>query len=908
MMAVLQALLALTTDDISGEWRDVGPNGVGALATIRLAPASKNFTTVCNGPACGAANGKVWGTGPVSPDGKTYDGFSIPGAISADNNTITWTQNGQLVNRFERWYPAMNATSNIAGSFVVFVYGAVATDSSIAGQAWAMAGDNSAFTVTAPGQVWSGQVECSITDGTSFVCPAWIKMGVTGKISADFNTVNFSNGVFLKRIDPASVNLASKNLNGATYGVANMPQLGRSISPLSRSKRYVDVYTPLISSLYSQVQWSTHNVPLPTDFVQEFDGRVVNIVGYEFDIIRPKDPTAPCVSSTSDKPLPCERTSVPNFEQYNHHYSNQLFGKGTSLVKTGIPSAIGAMAGHTGKVAGYEIVTDEDEAPANPRAKSELLMMFGNGAESKHTIKYMPKGFGCLLGSPTYNSITPMIIDTNARGNHSSVPSTPQVPGRHGPVPKSSNVGPEAMYSGIMECPCTDAFPKIIASATTLGSGVCVGTTLMGSAEKCFDATYSLGLHAKTNGTIHTDAAPAGCSATAISGGFEVSFNTNIKSQHQCGSPSSVPRRVAMAEAGACDECALDIDLQPTPMAKTADISGEWRDVRQKGTLATISWDPVSKNFTTVCVGLNCGAFNGKVWGTGPVSPDGKTYDGFSIPGAISADNNAITWTQNGQLVNRFERWYPAMNATSNIAGSFMRTDIDRTIAVQNWDVHGSNDAFDVTGILVPAQDITGCSIVNGFTLTCPAWTKVGVTGKISADFNTVKFSNGVFLKRIDPASLSAGNVTITMSGTSDAWFGAGFLDKLPVFTPGSHSGSAMEGTWAVVALGDGTVQERKLGNHLPGMELTSSITVTSNVVKDGVRTVVLTRALAGATADHYTFNTDAQSIAVINAVGSSAAFGYHKKHSSSKLYYVDAGEWAPNANICPDLYSFSII
>lgn len=116
--------------------------------------------------------------------------------------------------------------------------------------------------------------------------------------------------------------LASQNLNGANYGIANMPQLGRNISLLERSKRYFDVYTPVISSLYSQVQWSTHSVALPADLVKEFDGRVINIVGYEFDIIRPQNPNAPCVSSTNDNPVPCNP-----YEQYNHHYGTYLFGK-----------------------------------------------------------------------------------------------------------------------------------------------------------------------------------------------------------------------------------------------------------------------------------------------------------------------------------------------------------------------------------------------------------------------------------------------------------------------------------------------------------------------------------------------------------------------------------------------------
>ena len=52
----------------------------------------------------------------------------------------------------------------------------------------------------------------------------------------------------------------------------------------SRSERFVDVFTPVISSVHSQVQWSPHFVGLPTDLVAELDDRVMNIVGYEFNM------------------------------------------------------------------------------------------------------------------------------------------------------------------------------------------------------------------------------------------------------------------------------------------------------------------------------------------------------------------------------------------------------------------------------------------------------------------------------------------------------------------------------------------------------------------------------------------------------------------------------------------------
>ena len=67
-------------------------------------------------------------------------------------------------------------------------------------------------------------------------------------------------------------------MNGR-YGVANMPGLEIHL-PNRSGGRFVDVYTPVIESLYSQVAWTPHDVAFPADFVAEFAGKVVNIVGY----------------------------------------------------------------------------------------------------------------------------------------------------------------------------------------------------------------------------------------------------------------------------------------------------------------------------------------------------------------------------------------------------------------------------------------------------------------------------------------------------------------------------------------------------------------------------------------------------------------------------------------------------
>jgi hypothetical protein len=169
---------------IAGEWKDVGPTSVGALWTITRDPSSTNFTCVCNGPACGQTEHQLF-RGPVSADGRTCTAFSIPGAISSDNNEITWRSGGRVVNHFVRWFPAKQPSATVAGSYRAFVYGSADTRASaaVAGTVWQIEGSNDNFTVRAGKQ--SVITGCSIQTGRALSCPAWASQNVVGARDAN---------------------------------------------------------------------------------------------------------------------------------------------------------------------------------------------------------------------------------------------------------------------------------------------------------------------------------------------------------------------------------------------------------------------------------------------------------------------------------------------------------------------------------------------------------------------------------------------------------------------------------------------------------------------------------------------------------------------------------------------------
>lgn len=89
-----------------------------------------------------------------------------------------------------------------------------------------------------------------------------------------------------------------------------------------------------------------------------------------------------------------------------------------------------------------------------------------------------------------------------------------------------------------------------------------------------------------------------------------------------------------------------------------------------------------------------------------------------------------------------------------------------------------------------------------------------------------------------------------------------------------------------MVVLGNGTVVERRLGNHEAGVELPPTVTVTSTTVVGGIRTVAMTRTLEGR---HFSFDSRQNSLAFINAIGGSPDFGYHVNKSTSLMYFVEA-------------------
>ena len=89
----------------------------------------------------------------------------------------------------------------------------------------------------------------------------------------------------------------------------------------------------------------------------------------------------------------------------------------------------------------------------------------------------------------------------------------------------------------------------------------------------------------------------------------------------------------------------------------------------------------------------------------------------------------------------------------------------------------------------------------------------------------------------------------------------------------------------------DGSVvTERKLANHAAGTVLNPSVTVVSDTVAGGVRTVAVTRPVYGASNDYYSFDNRALELDIIQAVGSTPSFSIHRASGAASVRLWPSG------------------
>ncbi|ETO03259.1 hypothetical protein RFI_34151 [Reticulomyxa filosa] len=117
------------------------------------------------------------------------------------------------------------------------------------------------------------------------------------------------------------------------------------------------------------------------------------------------------------------------------------------------------------------------------------------------------------------------------------------------------------------------------------------------------------------------------------------------------------------------------------------------------------------------------------------------------------------------------------------------------------------------------------------------------------------------------------------------SWYGIGFGNNI------------MNGTYAIVIDGYGNVTERQLSNHNEGELLDVTVSIVSNDIINGVRTVQLNRKLS-AMPPYYDFSANYNNIAIIFAYGQAPGLSQHQQESSMILTREQHGHSASTSTI----------
>jgi hypothetical protein len=317
------------------------------------------------------------------------------------------------------------------------------------------------------------------------------------------------------------------NMNGE-YEISLTPKQGSgkwstNFKDYPGGVEYFETYSGPVKSTYGEVFWTAlPAVDLPSDLIKRFHGKGMAVVGFEADQVRR---------------TPEGDVSVPINVAYNHHYGVTMTGEGSSMQRLRRDhkdprTMINGCGGLTNDP-DYVYVPVE-HTPSDNGLPTSMQYGYANGGEYQKSYHGLAPPFAQIVESPQQVHVYPMQIDTWNR-DKMNLTGGAFVPG---PYPKNARApvtGPDAVYSGILECPLTTRIRKHTTATWNASNAAQIFScekpqhcqTAPGTAEECFAAVKELpGLAGVTisEDQGQSTTLPAGCTVSKEAAGAHVFF------------------------------------------------------------------------------------------------------------------------------------------------------------------------------------------------------------------------------------------------------------------------------------------------------------------------------------------------------------------------------------------------
>ncbi len=279
-------------------------------------------------------------------------------------------------------------------------------------------------------------------------------------------------------------------------------------------------------------------VPLPDYIVTRFDNKTMAIWGYECTQV---------FRTPSGEEIP-----TPITASYNHHHGATILGKHGILKKIPTTPETSPMS-HGAAEVWVAFDTQSPDQMREGAGPAATTLHEGNGGEYRQSYHGYPKGYAQLVESPVSFNLQPMQIDTWNCDNFLTSPDPSKLPYNMSTYPKEEFVpgpqpantvaprsgNPDAIYSGLLECPCTDRITKILDVAPTTKVAIsskseCTKDTTIADAETCANSakialSQLTAVGVVVSGPISVVSSgmlPAGCSVTLNGKTAKLYFNT----------------------------------------------------------------------------------------------------------------------------------------------------------------------------------------------------------------------------------------------------------------------------------------------------------------------------------------------------------------------------------------------